>query len=600
MLKLIKMTLSLTDPTTKKSAFGLVLLMVFGAVIEAVGIGLIFPLVTIITAPEILLTNTWAIRVFGQIDPNDYKRIVVLLISAFLVTIILKNVTLLGLSILQGYFFAKNEAILAKNIFIKYIYGDFHLHLTRNSADLINNVTSTASSVFTHAMRGLMTLLSESILILFITVFLFYINPTVTTVAICGFITFATAMHLVIRTKLINWGMTQTKIRQELLKLLTQSFHSIKEVKISGREDYLVSEFSDARKMIAIIDARMAIIGAIPRLWVETVFISSVVISILYVLISGNPSSEFFATLAVFLAAAIRLMPSVARILMAFNTIRGGTYPVETIYNDLNDEGLMPMNIGQDSTGTPQITFNHQIELENISFSYPNMETTAAHGINLTIKKGQTIGLVGPSGAGKTTLVDLILGLIRPTSGCIRVDGKDVTSHTRTWQRSLSYVPQSVYLFDASVRKNVAFNIPEDEIDDEKIWASLEVAQLSSVIRNLPDGLDTLTGDRGTRLSGGQKQRIGIARAVYNDLDVLILDEATSSLDSQAEFEVSQAIEHLSSMKTVVIIAHRLSTLRKCNRLFYIDDGRIIDSGSFEELYEKNAVFKNLVELSRF
>ena len=600
MLQLTKMILILIDPATRISACALAFLMVIGAVIEAVGIGLILPLVTVIVEPEVLSTNIWAIRIFGDIRPDDYSRVLILLISAFLATIIFKNATLLVLSILQGQFFAKNEAILARKVYVKYIYGDFNLHLTRNSADLINNVTSTTSSVFSHAMRGLMTLLSESILIFFVAILLLYINPVITTVAIFGFLICAAAMHFAVRKKLIHWGMTQTKIRQELLKLLTQSFHSIKEVKITGRENYLVSEFSAARKIMAKIDARMFVIGTIPRLWVETLFISSVVISILYVLASGNPSSDFFSILAVFLVAAIRLMPSVARILMAFNTIRGGTYPVETIYNDLkalagpsNDEELDPLN-------DQRIIFNKHIELENVSYSYPNMKTTAAHDINLAISKGESIGLVGPSGAGKTTLVDLILGLIKPTQGCISVDGQDVTLHTRAWQRSLSYVPQSVYLLDASIRKNVAFNVPDDEIDDDKVWMSLEVAQLASVVRNLPDGLDTLTGDRGTRLSGGQKQRIGIARAIYNDSDVLILDEATSSLDSQAELEVSQAIENISTTKTMIIIAHRLSTLRKCNRLIYIDDGKIIDSGSFDELYAKNASFKNLVELSKF
>jgi ATP-binding cassette subfamily C protein len=600
MLQLTKMILILIDPATRISACALAFLMVIGAVIEAVGIGLILPLVTVIVEPEVLSTNIWAIRIFGDIRPDDYSRVLILLISAFLATIIFKNATLLVLSILQGQFFAKNEAILARKVYVKYIYGDFNLHLTRNSADLINNVTSTTSSVFSHAMRGLMTLLSESILIFFVAILLLYINPVITTVAIFGFLICAAAMHFAVRKKLIHWGMTQTKIRQELLKLLTQSFHSIKEVKITGRENYLVSEFSAARKIMAKIDARMFVIGTIPRLWVETLFISSVVISILYVLASGNPSSDFFSILAVFLVAAIRLMPSVARILMAFNTIRGGTYPVETIYNDLkalagpsNDEELDPLD-------DQRIIFNNHIELENVSYSYPNMKTTAAHDINLAISKGESIGLVGPSGAGKTTLVDLILGLIKPTQGCISVDGQDVTLHTRAWQRSLSYVPQSVYLLDASIRKNVAFNVPDDEIDDDKVWMSLEVAQLASVVRNLPDGLDTLTGDRGTRLSGGQKQRIGIARAIYNDSDVLILDEATSSLDSQAELEVSQAIENISTTKTMIIIAHRLSTLRKCNRLIYIDDGKIIDSGSFDELYAKNASFKNLVELSKF
>ena len=591
------MILILIDPATRISACALAFLMVIGAVIEAVGIGLILPLVTVIVEPEVLSTNIWAIRIFGDIRPDDYSRVLILLISAFLATIIFKNATLLVLSILQGQFFAKNEAILARKVYVKYIYGDFNLHLTRNSADLINNVTSTTSSVFSHAMRGLMTLLSESILIFFVAILLLYINPVITTVAIFGFLICAAAMHFAVRKKLIHWGMTQTKIRQELLKLLTQSFHSIKEVKITGRENYLVSEFSAARKIMAKIDARMFVIGTIPRLWVETLFISSVVISILYVLASGNPSSDFFSILAVFLVAAIRLMPSVARILMAFNTIRGGTYPVETIYNDLkalagpsNDEELDPLD-------DQRIIFNNHIELENVSYSYPNMKTTAAHDINLAISKGESIGLVGPSGAGKTTLVDLILGLIKPTQGCISVDGQDVTLHTRAWQRSLSYVPQSVYLLDASIRKNVAFNVPDDEIDDDKVWMSLEVAQLASVVRNLPDGLDTLTGDRGTRLSGGQKQRIGIARAIYNDSDVLILDEATSALDTESERKVQEGLDVLMQGRTTMVIAHRLSTIENADRIVVMDRGEIVEVGTHRQLLEKRAHYHKLHQL---
>lgn len=600
MLQLTKKTLSLIAPATRMSACALAFLMVFVAGIEAVGIGLIFPLVIVIAEPEVLQKNIWAIRVFGEIGPDDYNRILIILVSALLATIILKNATLLVSFILQGHFFARNEAILARKVFMKYIYGDFQLHLTRNSADLINNVTSTTSSIYSHAMHGFVTLISESILVLFVTIFLFYVSPLVTSIAICGFLICAAVMHFIIKDKLVYWGMSVTKIRKELLTLLTQSFHSIKEVKISGREDYLLSEFSSSRKMMALIEARMFIVGSVPRLWIETIFISSVLATILYVLIIGRPTGEFFSILAVFLAAAVRLMPSVARILMAFNTIRGGTYPVETIYNDLKLLEGPSHDDELDYQDDTQIPFNHRIKLENVSFSYPNMETTAALDINLTIKKGESIGLVGPSGAGKTTLVDLILGLIKPTSGYIRVDGQDVALNPRAWQKCLSYVPQSVYLTDLSLRQNVAFNVPDEKIDNEKIWAALKVAQLDSIVRALPDGIDTIAGDRGTRLSGGQKQRIGIARAIYNNSDVLILDEATSSLDSQAEFEVSQAIEQLSDTKTLIIIAHRLSTLRKCNRLVYINDGRVIDSGSFDELYEKNADFKNLVELSRF
>jgi len=597
MFDVLRKCLFFIDRSTRIQAVGIGSVMILGTAMEAVGIGLVFPLVEVISDPSILSTNEWAQFFFGDIDEANRTNILFVLAGMFFAAILIKNALLLLSYILQGWFFAKNEALLSRRLFAHYMQGDYRRFLTRNSSELINHVVSTTAAVYSHAMRSIITLGIECLLVITITVVLLVASPTMTISAIALMVVAIGLMYAFTRRWMIAWGERNVVVKQKILQHLQQGMHSIKEVKVFGREIFILDGFEEDRRELAGVNARLFVMGNVPRLWIETATVGGIILGICYVLSSHNNATSLFSIFALFAAAIFRLIPSFNRILMAMNSLRGGTYPVRMLYDDLNDGGdALP----EADLDRPALPFRDRIELEDVCFAYPGSVEGAAIDINLTIRHGETIGLVGASGAGKTTLADIVLGLLTPDSGRIRVDGQDIAGDIRAWQRNLGYVPQTVYLGDNSLRRNIAFGIPDADIDEARVCEALRHAQLENFVATLPDGIDTFVGDRGTRLSGGQRQRVGIARALYHDPDVLVLDEATSSLDSEAEYEISAAIERLSGKKTIIIIAHRLSTLRSCDRLVYMADGRIQDCAPFDELARKNTSFKKLVELSKF
>lgn len=596
MFEVLRKTLFFVDRSTRIQAVGIGGVMLLGTALEAFGVGLVFPLVEAITNPAALTESRWGQFIFGGFDEVDHETAMYTLAGIFFAAILFKNIVLLISQILQGWFFAKNEALLARRLFAHYLEGDYRRLLTRNSSDLINNIVSTTSSVYSHAMRSIITLGTEVLVVGGVATILLIASPTMTLSAIAVMTLAILIIYSITRGRLVIWGRNALQLKQRILQRLQQGLHSIKEVRVFGREAFLLDGFGRERRELAGIEARMFVMGNVPRLWIETVTAGGIVLGICYIVSQGSDTNTLFPLFALFTAAIFRLIPSCNRILMAMNSLRGGTYPVLTIYADLNDGDGKPVVRHAEKP----IPFSKTIELRDVSFSYPNADVAAASNIDLTISRGETIGLVGISGAGKTTLADILLGLLLPDSGAILIDGKDISDNVRAWQLNLGYVPQSVYLSDDSLRRNVAFGIRDEDIDDEKVLHALQLAQLGGLVASLTEGLDTYVGDRGTRLSGGQRQRVGIARALYYDPQVLVLDEATSSLDSEAEVEIGSAIENLGGDKTIIIIAHRLSTLRSCGRLVFMVDGRIEDIGSFEMLARDNPSFNRLIELSKF
>ncbi|MBO6948148.1 MAG: ABC transporter ATP-binding protein [Rhodospirillales bacterium] len=596
MLEVVRKSLFFIDRSTRWQAVGITGVMIVGTALEALGIGLVFPLVEVIVDPSALGKSQWAPMIFDDIETIEHATAMFILTGLFFAAIVFKNLVLLLSFVLQGRFFAQNEAMLAHRLFSHYLHGDYRRLLTRNSSDLINNIVATTTSVYTHAIRSIITLATESILLVVVAAILLYASPLMTLSAIALMCVAISVIYLITRHRVVIWGRRAVELRQQILQRLQQGLHSIKEVRVFGREAFLLDGFKHERRELADVTAKTFVMGNVPRLWIETVTLGGIVFGICYAISLGSTTNSLFPVIALFAAAVFRLIPSFNRILMAMNALRGGTYPVLTLYADLT-EGDGEAVVRHADAPMP---FNDTIELRNVSFSYPESAGAAARDITLTIKHGETIGLVGPSGAGKTTLADIILGLLPTDTGSVFVDGKDITTNVRAWQLCLGYVPQTVYLSDDSLRRNVAFGEPDDKIDDERVLKVLSMAQLEQLIKELPQGLDTNVGDRGTRLSGGQRQRVGIARALYHDPEVLVLDEATSSLDSEAEFEISRAIERLGRNKTIIIVAHRLSTLRSCDRLVFMTDGRVADVGSFKSLEQNNPAFKKLLELSKF
>lgn len=596
MLEILQKSLSFIDRGTRLQAVGVIAVMIFGTALEAIGIGLVLPLVEAMANPQVLHEKKWATQIFGPITADNESQVLIWMTLGFFAAIVFKNIVLLLSYVLQARFFAKNEAILARGLFNKYLYGDYNRFLTRNSAEMINSVTALTASVYSHAMRGLVTLGVELLLVGAVAIILFVASPMITLVAVAVMTVTIGVMYAFTRLRISHWVDRNLQNRQKILQLLQQAIHSIKEVKVLARENNILLNFSRTRENMALIDARIFILGNITRLWVETITIGVIISGICYFILLGSGNDNLFSLFALFVAAAFRLIPSFNRILMALNSVRGGALPVKKLYSDMSAAG--PHQFDHDDGS--KLPFNTRITFENVSYSYPGTVASAVSGFDLEIRKGQAIGLVGASGAGKTTIADLLLGLLTPDSGRICIDGQDVAEHVRAWQRNLSYVPQTVYLSDDSIRRNVAFAVPDAEIDDDRVMEALRLAMLEDFVNALPQGLDTFAGDRGTRFSGGQRQRIGIARALYQNPDVLVLDEATSSLDNESEFEISAAIDNLREGMTIIIIAHRLNTLRSCDQLVFMKNGRLEDIGTFESLAAQNTSFNKLVELSRF
>ena len=440
-------------------------------------------------------------------------------------------------------------------------------------------------------------LASEFTVVAALVTVLLWIEPLLSLGAVAFMGVAAGTFFVFSKRRFVIWGMQEQVAVGKIFKALQQGFHSIKEVKVLGRHGFILKSFEEPRRQLAQIRIKIATLSYVPRLWVETIIVSAILLTVVVALSRGAASAEILSALTLFAAAAFRMIPSMNRILGSLNSIKNGSHALDLIYNDFhefkNDSDDSPDDNGE------MPPFSQMLSTKNLSFRYPEGDGPVLENINLALMRGESLGLIGPSGSGKSTLVDIILGLLTPSKGQVAVDNLDISRSIASWRQQIGYVPQSIYIIDDSLRRNVAFAMDDNEIDELKIEKAIRLAQLEELVRDLPDGLDTRLGERGVRLSGGQRQRVGIARALYRDPEVLILDEATSSLDAETEHEINNAIERLTGEKTLIIIAHRLSTVRKCTRLAYIKDGGLIDTGSFSELKDRNTDFNNLIELSQ-
>jgi ATP-binding cassette, subfamily B, bacterial PglK len=567
--------------------------------VEAVGALLVFLLLGLIAAPETplglpLLGDLRNLPVFAGRDD-----VAVWVAGAVVVFFLFRSVLVLGQLYMHDRLAHNAGARLAVRVLTAYLAMPYALHVRRNSSELIRNAYESVRSITSEIIIPSVRLISHTVLALGMVAVLFYAAPFATLAAVAFLGPVVLLLLRVIHPRLKKLGRGRQRMSKENLSLLQQSLHGIREVILFDRAEFFQKRFTKRQNATARITYLNRVAQEIPQLLIETVLVVFIAgFFIVSVTLQRSPESTL-AVLGLFAYAALRLQPSLQKIVQSLNSIRFAGAAVDNVYDDLvaverivsheaaGDEAL---RLGSD--GPPEI------RLEGVGFHYDPDGTPVLRSVDLTIPPGESIGIVGPTGGGKSTLLDVITGLLYASEGRLLINGVDIRTCTKAWQRCLGVVPQTIFLIDDTVRRNIALGVPDRDIDEERIAQAVVLAQLSSFLEDLPDGLDTMVGERGVRMSGGQRQRVAIARAVYRDPPVLIFDEGTSALDNLTEAEFMAALDRLSGDRTLITVAHRLTTVLRCDRIVIVEAGRIVDSGTYGELLARNPGFRASVEHS--
>ncbi|MCE7792677.1 ABC transporter ATP-binding protein/permease [Salipaludibacillus sp. CUR1] len=583
-MKDIKKILRLFNKREKKKLILLFIMMVIAAIFETIGIGLIVPFVSIITNPEVVQEQAILSYLYVTMNFQSTSAFLIFAVIILLVVFILKNLYLLLFHYVQYRVILNQQVKLSRNLLKEYLIKPYTFHLQRNTADLLRNVNGEVSKVFQGIILSGFQLFTEILVIGCILILLFITAPlaTFTASVLLGGSVFI--FFRIFRKKISDLGKEQQKVNGTMIKWVNQGLGASKEVKVSGKENFFVNAYTRQSQIKANNSRYMKMLEQVPRLFIETLLVSVVLLTMLIIMLQGTTTAQIVSTMALFAMAAFRLMPSINRVVAMVTAIRYNRPALTIIYDDLikNTSNEKLSNTKKQVINHGNRTFNRAIELKNVFFRYPGQEEEAIKNVSLTIPIGQSVAFIGESGAGKTTLVDIILGLLNPSKGDVLVDGKPLINQKSIWQQKIGYIPQSIFLSDDTIRGNIAFGIEEAQIDENEVWRALEQAQLKEFVKSLPEQLNTKVGERGVRLSGGQRQRIGIARALYHNPEILFMDEATSALDNETEKEIMKSINKLKGEKTLIIIAHRLSTIENCDLVYEMKIGTIISKTKAE------------------
>lgn len=547
-------------------------LIILGGLAETIGIGVILPFATILL-DQTSVEKYPIIKTITEVPwIGGYRRFIAILCVGLVLIFILKSLYMFFLIYIQNRFTLNRQIDMSRKLFQSYIYKPYEYFFHKNTAELQRNVNVLVGSVIQGMLMTGLSLLTELMVVVCIMVLLLIIDPisSVSIIIVLGGIT--ALYYIFVKKKLNSIAKKQQTYGIGMVKSVNEGLGGIKDVKILQREESFISRYNENGRGFAKTTATYNIISQSPRLLIETVAICGLLIIVVINALRNPDMGASLPTIALFGMAAIRIMPSMNRIVGYMTTVRFSTTHFEMIYDDLKEAGSGSTRRYEEVKKTE---FTKNIEIHGLKYRYPGTESVVLENVELTIDKGLSIGIMGSSGAGKTTLIDLLLGLLEPEKGEILIDGKNIMDNLEGYRKNIGYVPQEICIIDDRIAANVAFGVPEDDVDLDKVWAVLRTANLADYIETLEDGLDTKVGESGMRLSGGQRQRLGIARALYDDPDILVLDEATSSLDTESEKAISDAMINVGHAKTMIIIAHRLNTLDKCDAIYEIIDSRI-------------------------
>lgn len=548
-----------------------------GSMWELLGVSAILPFVEAIMSPDELNSKWYTKLLYKFFIPKSNMETITILGIFIIIVYILKNLYLMFSQYVQAWYSTGVQRDLSIKLANTYLHSSYLFHLGVNSSVLIRSITQDVVGVFA-VFFYLFRVVAEVFTIGAISVYIVCVDPilAISLVGILGSCMLILFFGLKRLVKL--FGRIGRDCDGKNLQYLTQAFNGIKEIMVMNRQEYFADNFNKTCSLSAKAAKRNNFLNVIPANVYEVVCVGGLIGIVVVRLNMTDDITGFVTKLAIIAFAAFRLFPSVSRLTTNLNAIMYNRPRLDSMYEMLkdieNDDTYRVKLIPEDQI--VPMTFDNELKIDNITWKYPQGQEPVLRQLAMSVKKGQSVALIGPSGAGKTTLADVILGLLKPQEGHVMLDGQDVYENLPGWSKIIGYVPQAVYLTDDTIRNNVAFGIYQDKIDEDRVWKALEEAQLAEFIRELPEGLDTMVGERGVRLSGGQRQRIAIARALYEDPQILVLDEATSALDTETETAVMEAIDSLHGSKTMIIVAHRLTTIRNCDAIFEINEGKAV------------------------
>ncbi len=565
---------------------GLAVLILIGGILETLGVSMMLPVVDAVMDPDKFMQKSYVQKIAVFFHIQSARQLIIGMLLLMIALFVVKNAYLLFQIYVQNTFVTRNRNRMISRVMREFLNRPYEDYLGADIPTVFRLTDSDIPNAF-QLILVLIQMITEIVVAVSICIVLVVVVSPLISIG-CGllFLGMTLIITKVLKPRLNAIGRKNQEIQSRIAKWRIQSIYGLKDVKVLHREEFFVRNYYESGAIGANVARNYAVMNNAPRLLIETIFIATMLTFILVFAVQGGDFTTLISKLTAFAMAAIRVMPATNRINTYLSEIAYAQPCLDYLYENLTEN--MKQDVNGSVTGllgekekkeeNPPLTLTDKISLDHISYTYPNTDKPIFTDAHMEVKKGQSVGIMGPSGAGKSTIVDILLGLLHVQAGTITCDGRDVFENYPSWLSKIGYIPQSIYLIDESIRDNIAFGIDADKIDDKRIWEALEEAQLKQFVEELPEGLDTTIGDRGVRISGGQRQRLGIARALYYNPEILVFDEATSALDGDTETAVMEAINSFHGKKTMVIIAHRLNTIEKCDVIYKVEDGKITET----------------------
>lgn len=576
----------LFDKKQKGQIIGLSIMILIGGALETLGVSMILPVVNVLMDPQSVMDNEYVRRLNTFLHIRSTQQLIILMLSTLIGLFVIKNAYLLLQTYVQNTFVTRNRNRMISRVMREFLNRPYEEYLGADIPTVFRLTDSDIPNAF-QLILVMIQLVTELVVSALICIVLVVISPVMSLFIVAIFLGMTLMITKILKPRLNEIGRKNQSIQSRIAKWRIQSIYGLKDVKVLHREEFFVRNYYESGAVGADVARNYAVLNNLPRLLIETVFIAAMLLFIMIYILQGNDIAVLIPQLSAFAVAAIRVMPGTNRINTYLSQIAYSQPCLDYLYENLTDAMKQDVNgsvtgiQGTDDTAIAQgrgMQLRDRIVLDHISFTYPNTDKPIFTDAHMEVKRGQSVGIMGPSGAGKSTIVDILLGLLHAQQGTITCDGRNIFDDYAGWLSQIGYIPQSIYLVDESIRDNIAFGIDADQIDDDRIWEVLEEAQLRSFVEELPEGLDTTIGDRGVRISGGQRQRLGIARALYHNPEILVFDEATSALDGDTEKAVMDAVNSFHGRKTMVIIAHRLNTIAKCDVIYKVEGEKITET----------------------